>query len=615
MLSAVPLAVAIGTEGVHAGGVTAKLAITINGRGSVSPNDKGKNLIIGQSYTIKAVPAAGFGFLDWIITGSTNTVTNTAAKMTFQMVSNLQLTANFLDVQPPTVKITTKAAQGSNSVVTISGTARDNVGVSGLWYQVGTSGWNLAATENDYTNWTAVVVLVPGQNTIKVYAEDAAGNTSLTNTVALTDDSIGLAPESIAGTTLQLTATNTNSAVLSFDWSTFSQIGGSNTSTGVGTYTYVPIGASAGQLATMLLAPPAVSSNDEVFTLFFTNGTSGTWTNIDTNSGTFTLGDASSSAPGSLSGLTLMNAASGSNIYQFTNEYGNGTFVATDTNGTSSGACSYALYSPTAALLQAIPTNAADLGTTNYLVLNFSNGSNTYFTETDMTNASADTNAGTFSVTGESSTQGDKAPVSLAGLSAIVTEIKTNGATKSFRISFGASSFSQFTPDTNHDSGVGTYIYTVTGTNTAEFLNTYLAPPGSVSDQGGPSPVFFTFTGSHSAKFSNADGHGTLTFAATASTVPLSLLGRTLHGNGKNGSGGISFTDGNFTMSGKSESGTYTYAIYGPQAAMVVMTDTDSTNAGTVKYLLLWYSSTKAGSFVQSQSSGESADSGTFTMK
>ena len=610
LLGVISLAAATGTNAARAAGPTAKLTVTVNGRGSVSPTYKGKALNIGQDYPIKATAAAGFAFSDWIETSPTNTLTNTNAKLTFQMVSNLQLTANFVDTQPPTVAITTKKSTGSNSVVAISGTAKDNVGVASVWCQVGSGGWSLAATGNEYTNWTAVVILSEGANTINVYAEDAAGNRSKTNSVTLTDASIGLvAPESLAGTTWQGVETNNNSReVLSFGANTFSEVGsGGDAHTGVGSYTYTLSDAKTGQLAVTLTAPPTTVSNSEggdVITLSFTNGTSGTWTNLFTNSGTFTLSDASSTAPDAISGVSSANA--GTNVVQFTNVFGDGTFTTTTTNGSSSGAYTYAQYSPTAGLVQESPTNEADLGTTNYIVLNFSTGSNTYYLESDVATGVL-TNAGTFSVAGETSTTAYTAPASVAGLVGTVT-VAHNGKSESFVISLGASTFAQFSADTNN-IGVGPYTYTRTGTKTALFVGYNVAPPAAVGDN---TPPPFTFTSSHSATFSNSKSHGTVTFSQPASTVPLSLVGRTISG----GKGGYSFGYGTFSgiKEAEGQSGNYTYTTYGPQVAMIIMSYTDAKDSGTTDYLMVRFSSAAGGSYVDSKSSG-SVSTGTFTMK
>jgi hypothetical protein len=303
--------------------VTAKLTATVNGHGgTLSPNDNGQELNIGENYTIKAIPTHGFGFSDWTVVGSTKTSALTNAVLTFQMVSNLQLIAYFVDTQPPTVKITTKAGEENNSIETISGTATDNVGVSTVWYEVGTSGWNVAASTDGYSNWTATVILGPGANTIQVYAEDAAGNRSKTNTVTLTDSATGFAPASLAGTTLLLVSGD-NSALLSFDGSTFTQAGNGGVTSGVGVYTYTLTDTNTAQLAPNFTSPPGLTNTvTESIVLSFTNGTGGTFAKANGGTGgSFTLGLASSTAPVSLSGLTLQGTNNEGGAYEFTNSF------------------------------------------------------------------------------------------------------------------------------------------------------------------------------------------------------------------------------------------------------------------------------------------------------
>jgi hypothetical protein len=480
-----------------------------------------------------------------------------------------------------------------------------------VWWQVGSNGgWNLASTSDAYTNWTASVILGAGTNIIYVYAADAAGNLSKTNSVKLIEHSTGFAPESIAGTMLQL-ATSNESAVLGFDGNSFSQVGSNGPPSGVGLYTYTLSDPDTAQLATTFTAPPTTVTNDsgEAFTLTFTNGTSGTWTSLDPNSGTFTLSDASGTAPDALSGLTLQGEDTGTNNYQFTNELGAGTLTTTDNNGTSSGTYTYAQYSPVAGLLQDIFTNGPDLGTTNYVLLSFLTDSDTFYAESDSTNGT-NTSAGIFSVSGEPSTESVTVPESLSGLTAAVTKIGTNGARQSVMVSLGASTFAIFTTDTTHDSGVGTYTFTRTGVKTALFLNPFLAPSEDVGNAG-VEPIPLYFTSSTSANFTNSDGHGTFTFSAPASTVPLSLVGRKLAGSSHGHSGGFSFTYGTFSGIGHDlgEGGTYTYAIYGPQAAMAILDDN-----GTTEYLELWFSSATGGNYREDDGLGN-IETGPFTME
>jgi hypothetical protein len=537
------------------------------------------------------------------VTGDSITSSTNNAKLTFQMVPGLELTANFVDIEPPMVTITTKSGTGSNSVVAITGTASDNVGVASVWCQVGNNGWSLAATSDAYTNWTATVILSMGTNIIQVYAEDAAGNRSKTNSVTLVNDSAGFAPESLAGTTVQLNETNAaGGAMLSFDEGSFSQVGSGGPATGVGLYNYNLSDANTGQLATTFTAPPLLVSNTlsfefvilsyDVVTLSFTDDTSGTFADTNGDSGTFTLSIASNTAPEALSGLTLRGADTNS-VYQFTNVYSEGTFTTTDTSGDSSGTYTYSQYSPTAGLLQEIFTNGSDSGTTNNVLLIFSMDSDTYYVESD-TAGGTNTDAGTFSFSGGTPTAGYTAPETLAGLTGTVS-----GSSVPHMFSFDASSYGDFSAGTSHAnkevSDVGTYTYTRTGPTTALVQTIDFAPP---EEAGTNNAVLLHFTSSHNATITTGSGHETITFSESANTAPLSLAGRKFTGL----TGVISFGSGTFTGSGAIDEagGTYTYTPYGPQVAMAILNfttgNTPATAPGSTWYVEMWFSSATSGS-------------------
>jgi uncharacterized repeat protein (TIGR02543 family) len=163
--------------------VTAPLIVQIHGKGTVNPDYNGQSLQVGQNYsmTATAVPGAGFVFTNWTGSFPTNN-----AKLTFLMASNLTLIANFVDVTPPGLAITSPTAgqRWSNSTFTVKGTASDNVQVAGVFCQLNGGSWTAATTTNTWTNWTANVTLIPGTNTVRAYAEDTSGNISPTNKVA-----------------------------------------------------------------------------------------------------------------------------------------------------------------------------------------------------------------------------------------------------------------------------------------------------------------------------------------------------------------------------------------------------------------------------------------------
>ena len=98
-------------------------------------------------------------------------------------------TFEFLDTTPPSVAITPPKNNGavSNTLVSIAGTASDNVGVYQVWYQVGSNTPALATTVNNWTNWAGTVTLTaPGTSTVSAYAIDTSGNASTNASIQLT---------------------------------------------------------------------------------------------------------------------------------------------------------------------------------------------------------------------------------------------------------------------------------------------------------------------------------------------------------------------------------------------------------------------------------------------
>jgi hypothetical protein len=165
--------------------VTNQLGLQITGLGTLSPNDSNAWLEVGRNYTITAVPAAGFLFTNWTV--STNWqggATTNKPTVQFMMASNLTLAAGFVDVTPPTVIVTnlTNGQRLNSGSFTVMGKASDNWQVAGVYYNLNHAGWTDATGT---TNWSAAIYLLPGVNTLSVYAVDNSGNYSLTNTLTL----------------------------------------------------------------------------------------------------------------------------------------------------------------------------------------------------------------------------------------------------------------------------------------------------------------------------------------------------------------------------------------------------------------------------------------------
>jgi hypothetical protein len=85
------------------------------------------------------------------------------------------------ETTPSTIAITNPAASTrftNNAVVTVQGTAADNLQVAAVNYQLNGGGWNPATGT---TNWQTTVTLVQGTNAFQTFSVDTAGNNSLTN--------------------------------------------------------------------------------------------------------------------------------------------------------------------------------------------------------------------------------------------------------------------------------------------------------------------------------------------------------------------------------------------------------------------------------------------------
>ena len=93
------------------------LTVHTNGHGTVSPNYNGQLLDVGRSYSMTAKPVSGFGFAGW-----SGSLTSTNSTLTFMMEPSLALTANFVDMQKPTLSITSPSSglQTSNASCTVT---------------------------------------------------------------------------------------------------------------------------------------------------------------------------------------------------------------------------------------------------------------------------------------------------------------------------------------------------------------------------------------------------------------------------------------------------------------------------------------------------------------
>jgi hypothetical protein len=160
------------------------LQVKTIGAGYVTPDYSNAVLEIGQDYRMTAMAGLGYRFQKWIVATNWNAgAVGTAQILNFTMQSNLTLAAVFVDSASPMVQVTNLAANQriSNAIFAVKGTARDNVGVSNVWYQINNGGWTTAVGTN---SWMALLVLTQRTNQFQIFAEDATGNHGRTNSIS-----------------------------------------------------------------------------------------------------------------------------------------------------------------------------------------------------------------------------------------------------------------------------------------------------------------------------------------------------------------------------------------------------------------------------------------------
>jgi hypothetical protein len=165
------------------------LRIVKIGQGTLTPNLAGVSVPVGLGTNMTAAGTNGHWFSHWVTaTNWGEGVASRVARLDFLMQSNLTLTVVFADTNRPMVTIT-----NLNSMPTISdplflarGTNRDNVGVDKVCYQltnrvkVGLWVTNQAGSSNAWAAPLDPNVLMPGTNTFRIFAQDAATNVSAT---------------------------------------------------------------------------------------------------------------------------------------------------------------------------------------------------------------------------------------------------------------------------------------------------------------------------------------------------------------------------------------------------------------------------------------------------
>ena len=522
--------------------VPTPLTVSINGNGTVAPNDNGALLDIGRNYTLTASAAPGFGFTNW-----TGSIVSNKAALTFMMESGLTLTANFVDIQKPTLTIATPTNKMNvtNAAFTMVGAAKDNVAVASVQYYLNGSGPTPASTANNWTNWNAPLTLSPGTNTITVYAVDGAGNNSTNHTVTM----FYAVPTPLTVTITGKGTVTPNDNNVNLD------IGRSYTLTATAASGYAFTNWTGG-----------VNISKAVLTFMMSPGLALTANFVDVQKPVVTItsfvsGQKSTNVAFPFSGKASDNVMV-QNVYYQVN--GLGWTNAMSTNNLTNWSGSVSLNPG---------TNTIHV----YAVDTAGNQSATATAKVDCTAPS------------------DWAPDAIAGMTASATPIPG----KAFNMSFDPETFSLTGTDTNFGNyGVGGYSYVKTGTNTAQLFATNAAPPTVTTNL---IAMDLVFTNVSKGTYSNTvSGEvGTIKFANAAGIAPADVVKVTL--TSTNGAGNMIVTlnnDSTFTTSANPPaSGNYTLLQYSPTAAMLTLNFTDPVNTGVTSFMQMTFLSVTNGGF------------------
>jgi len=632
------------------------LTVLTNGNLVIKPNYNGMPLQIGENYSMTATlgkgSAAGSGFRNW--TDASNDIVSSSATLQFTMASNLTFIANFGNILRPTinVKSTTLNPDGYAADYYVNGTASDSLGVTNVFYQLNTGGWQTATTTNHWTNWQASVTFQPGLNYFYAYAVNINSNNSFESEVEISYNS---APSNLAGRSAVVTDISGNSLLTAaFGKSTFSQLAqDTNHVSGVGSYTYAASGGNAILKFKYLSPPIAAKAGSQAFDLSFTVPSQATFvttariaTNIvvvTTNNSVITTNLVATNLTvtesgymqfSSVSNLALANATgqliwtvgqsnSDGLLFQKTT-YASQALLTADTNG---GKYTYTQYSPVGSLFKLSGTNG-----TSYVLANFA-GTNygSYYEEDYVGSGHTNTDFGNFLVAAQK--PGGNAPLTINN-----RNLEIFSGSDSFNEQFGLDTYSQDTLSTNFDIDVGDYTYTNISTNIGQLNLTVTAPPaGGTNDvlAGSTSAARLIFVGGNVGLFTNDDG-SISTFVVTSLTnlVPASIASNTLNITyvyylygifAQNGTNQFQFDpDGNFSFNSTNDtpSGTYSYTPFSPTAAMIQLnfiTNGVGTNGTELDWLQLNFKTTNSGNYYDSQFDAETNFLGnagrTFTIQ
>ena len=90
------------------------------------------------------------------------------------------------DKTKPSLSIVSPSAgqRWTDGTIAVKGTADDDTGVKNVFYSLNGDPWISATTSSNWKDWSGVLTMKPGNNTLRAYAVDTSGNLSTTNTVS-----------------------------------------------------------------------------------------------------------------------------------------------------------------------------------------------------------------------------------------------------------------------------------------------------------------------------------------------------------------------------------------------------------------------------------------------
>ncbi len=559
---------------------TALLTVRTNGAGSISPGLNNLLLFVGTNYSMTAKPAKGSVFVNW--TDGNSNVVSTSATLKFTMTPGLTLVANFADVTDPALTVTSpkSGAKWTNTTFTVTGTVSDNIAVSNVLYSLNGATWTNASFSSGGGNWTALVNLITGTNTISVYAIDPSGNTSPTNVVKLIQ---------IPGAVVTVIMNgggklkpNYNGALLA--------LGHSYTMKATPTQGYIFYYWNVGD----------TMSNSPSLTFTMVTNLTITANFKDVELPTVAISTPTSREKCSNSVITVTGQAYDANV-ALTNAY-----VQINDNGWVAANPTYIQNTYYTWEATNLPVN---VGTNTVRACSVNAVGNISRTNT---------------ITFAGYTPPDWAPESLSNSTMLVI---FDGGTSNM-VSFGTNTFSQADTNITGDSGTGIYSYDKTSTNTAGLALTFVASPG-MTNSSNPQDFKLTFTSLYAGAFTNltTGTNGTFIFQDVGSADH--LLPKAWTGHTVTLSTNASSTNTMAFKLNKSDvvdiipaprvqhTGTYELANVSPEGAMLVVTDTN--NAGNVAYVQLMFTSTRGGRYeINNYDSGgtfQNVGTGTFTYK